>query len=205
MIEDITRSRNNNNQSTRYLPRENGQHTSTLLYTEDSIQNNNNNQDAQNQLNAASLKLLSSVQPIFRVEQDADEASSSQSRDKIPNPFTINNDSSVVDFSAHLQRAKSLFTNRSYVSSRLKNYRMRNPRSSLYRSTSSLCDNNSVSSNASSAMSSPFYSGQTTFGGASAISRRLNSAFQPDLQLHNSKHHISFVFDLLYYYFSCAE
>lgn len=118
-----------------------------------------------------------------RDEHDLDEGSSSQSREKSANPFTLNNDSSVVNFSAHLQRAKSLFSNRSYVNQRLKNYRMRNPRSSLYRSTSSLCDNNSVSSNASSAMSSPFYNGQTTFGGASATSRRLNSTFQTDLQL----------------------
>lgn len=114
-----------------------------------------------------------------------DEASSSQSREKPINPFAINNDSSVVNFSAHLQRAKSLFTNRSYISPRLKNYRMRNPRSSLYRSTSSLCDNNSVSSNASSAMSSPFYNGQTTFGGASATSRRMGTTQNQDLQMHH--------------------
>lgn len=62
---------------------------------------------------------------------------------------------------------------------------MRNPRSSLYRSTSSLCDNNSVSSNASSAMSSPFYNGQTTFGGASATSRRTNAAFNQDPLHHH--------------------
>lgn len=62
---------------------------------------------------------------------------------------------------------------------------MRNPRSSLYRSTSSLCDNNSVSSNASSAMSSPFYNGQTTYGGASATSRRMNTTVNQDLQLHH--------------------
>lgn len=114
-----------------------------------------------------------------------DEASSSQSREKPINPFAITNDSSVVNFSAHLQRAKSLFTNRSYISPRLKNYRMRNPRSSLYRSTSSLCDNNSVSSNASSAMSSPFYNGQTTFGGASATSRRLGTPLNQDSQMHH--------------------
>lgn len=115
-----------------------------------------------------------------------DEGSSSQSREKPTNIFAINNDSSVVNFSAHLQRAKSLFTNRSYLSPRLKNYRMRNPRSSLYRSTSSLCDNNSVSSNASSAMSSPFYNGQTTFGGASATSRRMNTTLNHDsMQMHH--------------------
>lgn len=119
---------------------------------------------------------------LLRDDHELDEGSSSQSRDKSTNPFTLNNDSSVVNFSAHLQRAKSLFTNRSYVNQKLKNYRMRNPRSALYRSTSSLCDNNSISSNASSAMSSPFYNGETKFGGASATSRRLNSTFQNDVQ-----------------------
>lgn len=62
--------------------------------------------------------------------------------------------------------------------------------SSLYRSTSSLCDNNSTSSNASSALPSPFYNGQTAFGGASASSKRFSNAFQPDMQLqsqHRSK------------------
>lgn len=119
---------------------------------------------------------------LLRGDHELGEGSSSQSRDKSTNPFTLNNDSSVVNFSAHLQRAKSLFTNRSYVNQKLKNYRMRNPRSALYRSTSSLCDNNSISSNASSVMSSPFYNGETKFGGASATSRRLNSTFQNDVQ-----------------------
>lgn len=163
LIEDVPH-RTNNNQFNRYLPLENGQHTvaSSHVFAEDLPRDNASN------------------------DRFNDEASSSQSREKPTNPFTINNDSSVVNFSAHLQRAKSLFTNRSYVSPRLKNYRMRNPRSSLYRSTSSLCDNNSVSSNASSAMSSPFYNGQTTFGGASATSRRMNtSTLNQDLPLHH--------------------
>lgn len=119
---------------------------------------------------------------LLRNDHELDECSSSRTRDKSTNPFTLNNDSSVVNFSAHLQRAKSLFTNRSYLNQKLKNYRMRNPRSALYRSTTSLCDNNSISSNASSAMSSPFYNGETKFGGASATSRRSNSTFQNDVQ-----------------------
>ncbi|XP_055303335.1 nuclear pore complex protein Nup153-like [Sitodiplosis mosellana] len=156
LIEDVPHR--TDNQFNRYLPLENGQHAIVTSHTfaEDSPQDDRYN----------------------------DEASSSQSREKPTNPFTINNDSSVVNFSAHLQRAKSLFTNRSYVSPRLKNYRIRNPRSSLYRSTSSLCDNNSVSSNASSAMSSPFYNGQTTFGGASATSRRM-TLNQQDFPMHH--------------------
>lgn len=163
LIEDVPH-RTNNNQFNRFnLPLENGQHaTSSPLYGghDDPARDTASNYP--------------------------DEASSSQSREKPTNPFAINNDSSVVNFSAHLQRAKSLFTNRSYVSPRLKNYRMRNPRSSLYRSTSSLCDNNSVSSNASSAaMSSPFYNGQTTFGGASATSRRTCTTLNQDLLLHH--------------------
>lgn len=143
LIEDVPHRRNN--QFNRFLPHENG---ASAAFADDSVRDNASN--------------------------GPDEASAStRSRDKPVNPFTINNESSVVNFSAHLQRAKSLFSNRSYVSPRLRNYRMRNPRSSLYRSTSSLGDNNSMSSNASSAMSSPFYNGQTTFGGASATSRRI--------------------------------
>lgn len=160
LIEDVPHSRPNINQFNRFLPFENGQHASLAsspnTFLDDSVRDT-----ASNYL---------------------DEASSSQSRERPTNPFAINNESSVVNFSAHLQRAKSLFTNRSYISPRLKNYRLRNPRSALYRSTSSLCDNNSVSSNASSAMSSPFYNGQTTFGGASAMSRRMNSTLSQDQQ-----------------------
>lgn len=162
LIEDVPHR--TNNQFNRYLPLENGQHAvaSSHGFADDLPRD------------------------IALNDRYNDEASSSQSREKPTNPFTINNDSSVVNFSAHLQRAKSLFTNRSYVSPRLKNYRMRNPRSSLYRSTSSLCDNNSVSSNASSAMSSPFYNGQTTFGGASATSRRMSTVtLNQDLPLHH--------------------
>lgn len=134
------------------------------------------------QFNHFSPALENGQHALLRDDLELDECSSSQSRDKSTNPFTLNNDSSVVNFSANLQRAKSLFNNQSYVNQKLKNYRMRNPRSALYRSTSSLCDNNSISSNASSAMSSPFYKGETKFGGASASSRRLNSTFQNDVQ-----------------------
>lgn len=167
LIEDVPHSRPNINQFNRFLPLENGQHASLSsspnTFIDDSVRDTASNYP--------------------------DEASSSQSRERPANPFAINNESSVVNFSAHLQRAKSLFTNRSYISPRLKNYRLRNPRSALYRSTSSLCDNNSVSSNASSAMSSPFYNGQTTFGGASAMSRRMNSTLSQDQQhlLHRPK------------------
>lgn len=159
LIEDVPHR--TDNQFNRFnLPHENGQHApSSPIYSDDIVRDTASNYP--------------------------DEASSSQSREKPTNPFAISNDSSVVNFSAHLQRAKSLFTNRSYVSPRLKNYRMRNPRSSLYRSTSSLCDNNSVSSNASSAMSSPFYNGQTTFGGASATSRRANTPLNQEQLLHH--------------------
>lgn len=160
LIEDVPHSRPNINQFNRFLPLENGQHASLSsspnTFIDDSVRDTASNYP--------------------------DEASSSQSRERPTNPFAINNESSVVNFSAHLQRAKSLFTNRSYISPRLKNYRLRNPHSALYRSTSSLCDNNSVSSNASSAMSSPFYNGQTTFGGASAMSRRMNSTLNQDQQ-----------------------
>lgn len=143
------------------------------------------------QLDSSTSRPLLSSTLHPRTEHDPDEGSSSQSRERPTNPFSVNNESSVVNFSAHLQRAKSLFSNRTSVSARLRNYRMRNPRSSLYRSTSSLCDNNSVSSNASSAMSSPFYSGQTTYGGASATSKRLSSSFQSDSQFNSSKSFIS--------------
>lgn len=167
LIEDVPHSRNVN-QFSRYSTLENGQHATVTTNT------------------AAIASNAYADEPTRENDRyNNDEASSSQSRDKPTNLFTINNDSSVVNFSAHLQRAKSLFTNRSYVSPRLKNYRMRNPRSSLYRSTSSLCDNNSVSSNASSAMSSPFYNGQTTFGGASASSRRMSTATTADIQMHH--------------------
>lgn len=167
LIEDVPHNRPHINQFNRFLPLENGQHASLSsspnTFIDDSVRDTASNYP--------------------------DEASSSQSRERPTNPFAINNESSVVNFSAHLQRAKSLFTNRSYISPRLKNYRLRNPRSALYRSTSSLCDNNSVSSNASSAMSSPFYNGQTTFGGASAMSRRMNSTLNQDQQhiLHRPK------------------
>lgn len=165
LIEDVPH-RSTLNQFNRFMPLENGQcassSSSSPFVGDDSVRDNASNYP--------------------------DEASSSQSREKPANPFAINTDaSSVVNFSAHLQRAKSLFTNRSYISPRLKNYRLRNPRSALYRSTSSLCD--SVSSNASSAMSSPFYNGQTTYGGASAMSRRIHSTLNDDQQqqLHHHR------------------
>lgn len=164
--------------SQRYTARENGDHSALHSAA-----------GAADPLSSAAMgqpPLSSTLQPRHS-DRDADEASSTQSRDKPVNPFAVNNESAVVNFSAHLQRAKSLFSNRTSVSARLRNFRMRNPRSSLYRSTSSLCDNNSVSSNASSAMSSPFYNGQTTYGGASATSKRLNASFQVDSQLNNSK------------------
>lgn len=165
--------------SQRYASRENGDHSAL---------HSGGGAGAADSLSSTAMgqPLSSTLQPRHS-DRDADEASSTQSRDKPVNPFAVNNESAVVNFSAHLQRAKSLFSNRTSVSARLRNFRMRNPRSSLYRSTSSLCDNNSVSSNASSAMSSPFYNGQTTYGGASATSKRLNSSFQVDSQMNNSK------------------
>lgn len=185
MIEDVPQR--TNNQLNRYTPQENGQHSTTtpLTFQSNSQQDNHG---APNQFSSlgrshhGSELNLGSNQSAYCLEGDHDEGSSSQSREKA-NPFAITNDSTAVNFSAHLQRAKSLFSNRSYVSPRLRNYRMRNPRSSMYRSTSSLCDNNSVSSNTSSVMSSPFYNGQTAFGGASSTSKRFGSTFQPDMQL----------------------
>lgn len=185
LIEDIRPITNNNN--IRYKARENGDHSALRI-------------SPTSQLNSSSMNQLSStLQP--RHIRDADEGSSSHGRDKAAaNPFSVTNDSTVVNFSAHLQRAKSLFTNRTSVSARLRNYRMRNPQSSLYRSTSSLCDNNSVSSNASSAMSSPFYSGQTTFGGASATSKRMNTSIV-DSQLNMSKFCIFWHFSIFFYFY----
>lgn len=122
--------------------------------------------------------------------QDRDDDNSSEMHDKLSNPFAVNNDIPAINFNAHLQKTKSLFSNKSYLSSSrsLSNYRLRRQpsySSSLYRSTSSLCDNNS-SASTPSAFASPFYNGQTTFGGASSQSKRFKSAFQPDqLQLQH--------------------
>lgn len=112
------------------------------------------------------------------------------SSNRSTNPFTFANDSMSVNFSAHLQKSKSLFSNKSYVSQpsrSLSNYRMRRQRNlTQYRSTSTLCDNNSyASSNASSLLSSSFYDGQTAFGGASAQSERFALAFHS--QQHRAK------------------
>lgn len=117
----------------------------------------------------------------------AEDDNSSDMQDKISNPFAIKHDTPAINFNAHLQKSKSLFSNKSYLSSSrsLSNYRLRRQpsySSSLYRSTSSLNDNNSTTST-QSAFASPFYNGQTTFGGASSQSKRLRGAFQPDPQL----------------------
>lgn len=124
---------------------------------------------------------------LHRSEQDDDN--SSDTHEKLSNPFAVNNDASAVNFNAHLQKSKSLFSNKSYLSSSrsLSNYRLRRQPSSttsLYRSTSSLCDNNSTSSTPPT-FASPFYNGQTTFGGASSHSKRFRSVFNFDQQQPN--------------------
>lgn len=124
---------------------------------------------------------------LHRSEQDDDN--SSDTHEKQSNPFAVNSDVSAVNFNAHLQKSKSLFSNKSYLSSSrsLSNYRLRRQPSSttsLYRSTSSLCDNNSTSSTPPT-FASPFYNGQTTFGGASSHSKRFRSAFNVDQQQPN--------------------
>lgn len=179
----------NNRTPTLSLPNENGQDVQHQNTLDPFSRNNHNDMQSRNQL----------VQPttsaLYRSEQSEDDGAS-VSNEKPTNPFASTNNSTAVNFTAHLQKSKSLFSNKSYLSSStqsLSNYRMRRQpshSSSLHRSTSSLCDDNSTSSNASGVPPSPFYNGQTAFGGASASSRRFINAIRPDTQLqsqHRSK------------------
>lgn len=193
----------NNRTPTPLLPRENGgsdgrQLTSSqqLIGSESTLNNRRYSIPSSNDTNARThLSQPMASTSLYTTDKDGDETASLP-QEKTTNPFATNSNSTAINFGAHLQKSKSLFSSKSYLSSSsrsLSNYRMRRQpsySSSLYRSTSSLCDNNSTSSNASSALTSPFYNGQTTFGGASASSKRFSAAFQPDMQLqsqHRSK------------------
>lgn len=71
-------------------------------------------------------------------------------------------------FSQHLETDKSLFSEKNLETSSVSSLRRQSFNPSLYGSTTSLTSNNSRISH----LGSPFYNGQTMYGGASAYSRR---------------------------------